>query len=102
MDPLIFNFKSRLMKDEEAVLATAKNKGKATVKKAVGKRSDNATSSSIRLTQEGSSNLAEQPRLDPDEYHSAKHKLKKAILEHYRGLETLYNYRVNLLPQSFF
>ncbi|PBK68704.1 EXS-domain-containing protein, partial [Armillaria solidipes] len=32
--------------------------------------------------------------LDPDEYQNAKKKLNKAVLEHYRGLETLHNYRV--------
>ncbi|KAJ3828974.1 SPX domain-containing protein [Lentinula raphanica] len=34
------------------------------------------------------------PRLDPDEYQAAKKKLNKAVLEHYRGLEMLQNYRI--------
>ncbi|KAF7351257.1 SPX and EXS domain-containing protein 3 [Mycena sanguinolenta] len=94
MDPLILKFKSKLVKDEEAVLATAKDKGKATINKTVDKLLDNATSSNVQLFQEGNSNLAVQPRLDPEEYQSARRKLKKAVLEHYRGLETLYNYRI--------
>ncbi|KAF5345945.1 hypothetical protein D9758_011435 [Tetrapyrgos nigripes] len=32
--------------------------------------------------------------LDPEEYQNAKKKLKKAVLEHYRVLEMLHNYRV--------
>ncbi|KAI0319243.1 SPX domain-containing protein [Amylostereum chailletii] len=33
-------------------------------------------------------------RLDPDEYQRARKRLKKAVLEYYRGLETLNNYRI--------
>ncbi|KAI5834222.1 hypothetical protein K523DRAFT_231066, partial [Schizophyllum commune Tattone D] len=44
-----------------------------------------------------------QPRrrvmLDPDEYQHAKKRLKKAVLEHYRALQMLHNYRVRA---SFF
>ncbi|KAF8917968.1 SPX domain-containing protein, partial [Mucidula mucida] len=32
--------------------------------------------------------------LDPEEYQNAKKKLKKAVVEHYRGLEALHNYRI--------
>ena len=32
--------------------------------------------------------------LDPDEYQHAKKRLKKAVLEHYRALQMLHNYRV--------
>ncbi|KIM22136.1 hypothetical protein M408DRAFT_18233 [Serendipita vermifera MAFF 305830] len=35
-----------------------------------------------------------QPRFDPDEYQNAKKKLKKAVLEFYRGIEYLHNYRI--------
>ncbi|KAK1235825.1 Xenotropic and polytropic retrovirus receptor 1 [Marasmius sp. AFHP31] len=31
---------------------------------------------------------------DPDEYHTAKKRLKKAVVEHYRLIELLHNYRV--------
>ncbi|KAF8306714.1 SPX-domain-containing protein [Clavulina sp. PMI_390] len=34
------------------------------------------------------------PQLDPEQYHHHKKKLKKAILEHYHGLELLNNYRI--------
>ncbi len=33
-------------------------------------------------------------RLDPDEYLQARKQLKRAVSEHYHGLEVLNNYRV--------
>ena len=33
-------------------------------------------------------------RYDPDEYERARKRVKKALLEHYRAIETLNNYRV--------
>ncbi|KAF8887598.1 EXS family-domain-containing protein [Infundibulicybe gibba] len=36
---------------------------------------------------------ARKRSLDPDDYLYAKKKLKKAVVEHYRGLEVLHNYR---------
>ena len=35
-------------------------------------------------------------RYDPDEYERARKRVKKALLEHYRAIETLNNYRVRL------
>ncbi|KAF8175414.1 SPX domain-containing protein [Mycena galopus ATCC 62051] len=92
---VILKLRSLLAKDQHAISA-AKDKGKAAVKKVVGRFSE-TTSSSVHVTQEGTDNLPDGPRsvqLDPDEFHSAKGKLKKAVLEHYRGLETLQNYRI--------
>ncbi|KAF7325791.1 Signal transduction protein [Mycena kentingensis (nom. inval.)] len=33
-------------------------------------------------------------QLNPNDFQDAKHKLKKAVMEHYRGLEMLQNYRI--------
>ncbi|KAJ6588945.1 SPX domain-containing protein [Mycena capillaripes] len=85
----ILSLKAKLLNEEQAVSA-AKDKGKATVKGAAAKFLDNAASSSMHRAQEQSA----AARLDPDEFHDAKHKLKKAVLEHYRGLEMLQNYRI--------
>ncbi|KAJ7906260.1 EXS family protein/ERD1/XPR1/SYG1 family protein [Mycena leptocephala] len=82
---LNFNLKAKLLKEEQ-VISAAKDKGKATAHRAAGKFPGTAASSSLHL--EGNT------QLDPDEFHDAKHKLKKAVLEHYRGLETLQNYRI--------
>jgi hypothetical protein len=35
-----------------------------------------------------------QPKFDPEDYQNAKKKLKRAVLEFYRGVEYLHNYRV--------
>lgn len=36
-------------------------------------------------------------RYDPDEYERARRRVKKALLEHYRAIETLNNYRVRFI-----
>ena len=48
----------------------------------------------------GNYNLQRQAstaKLLPEDYVSARKKLKRAVAEHYRGLEVLNNYRVRLL-----
>ncbi|KAF7360315.1 Signal transduction protein [Mycena venus] len=89
----IFKLKAKLVKDEEAI-AAKKDKGKATAKKAAGKFSETATPSSPPEGSVNSTSRSGTVQLNPDEFHNAKHQLKKAVLEHYRGLETLHNYRI--------
>ncbi|KAG8819078.1 hypothetical protein FRC19_010139 [Serendipita sp. 401] len=46
-------------------------------------------------SQQGGRNASPHPtKFDPDEYHNAKKRLKKALLEFYRGVEYLSNYRI--------
>ena len=40
---------------------------------------------------------ASTSKLQPEDYVSARKKLKRAVAEHYSGLEVLNNYRVRLL-----
>lgn len=78
----LVKLKAKVLHDEEAVesaASAAKDKGKATAKKASGKLSESAASSTINLT-----NHSPPAHLDPDEFHQAKHALKKAVAEHYR------------------
>ncbi|KAK7044716.1 signal transduction protein [Favolaschia claudopus] len=88
----IFKFRGNLLKEEHTV-STAKDKGKAAVKKAAGIVPNSAASSNDHIPGD---NVADSrtAQLDPDEFHSAKSQLKRAVLEHYRGLETLQNYRI--------
>ncbi|KAJ7485253.1 SPX domain-containing protein [Mycena latifolia] len=86
----ILKLKTKLRREEEemesAVRPATKNKGKSTITKAAGRISHSAASSVSNLTQEQGTTETEHgtAHLDPDEYYNAKHKLKKAVLEHYR------------------
>ncbi|KAJ6595867.1 SPX domain-containing protein [Mycena vulgaris] len=88
----MLKFKSKLLNAEETVESTA---GPAK-NKALGKLPGTVTSSRSNLTQERGTAETDHGtvHLDPEEYHDAKHKLKKAVLEHYRVLEVLHNYRI--------
>ena len=51
----------------------------------------------VDATYESRPNLLRQastPKLHPEDYVSARKKLKRAVAEHYSGLEVLNNYRV--------
>ncbi|KAJ7185650.1 SPX domain-containing protein [Mycena filopes] len=80
----VIKLKAKILNDEHAIesaASAAKDKGKA---RGAGKFSETAASSNTNLAN----------HLDPDEFHDAKHALKKAVAEHYRGLEMLHNYRI--------
>ncbi|PPQ97841.1 LOW QUALITY PROTEIN: hypothetical protein CVT26_012937 [Gymnopilus dilepis] len=66
--------------------------------KAVGKRKDLEDDHTLDNLDELNTENEDRPRLplsaDPDSYYYAKRKLKKAVIEHYHGLELLHNYRV--------
>ena len=96
----VAKLKAKLLNDEHAIesaASTAKDKGKATVKKGSDKFFESAATSTTNLpTHSGNAHL------DPDEvqaarspffafansvmwqFHDAKHALKKAVAEHYR------------------
>ncbi|KAK7012689.1 signal transduction protein [Favolaschia claudopus] len=78
----IFKFRGNLLKEEHTI-STAKDKGKAAVKKAAGIVPNSAASSNDHIPGD---NLADSrtAQLDPEEFHSAKSQLKRAVLEHYR------------------
>ncbi|KAF8842398.1 hypothetical protein BDN67DRAFT_979576 [Paxillus ammoniavirescens] len=61
--------------------------------------SDSTSSGSAKPPKRGATTsprlfVAPKHALDPQEYQYAKKRLKKAIVEHYRGLEVLNNYRI--------
>ncbi|KAJ7269844.1 EXS family protein/ERD1/XPR1/SYG1 family protein [Mycena rebaudengoi] len=92
----IFKFNAKIHEEEDTsktAVRAAKGKLKSTAK--TGK---NLTPSGSQDTTHNRNTSTETDHgsghLDPDEYFDARHKLKKAVLEHYRGLEMLQNYRI--------
>lgn len=55
---------------------------------------DSETATVTAAKNSGTPTFAYRARLDPEEYKYARKKLKRAVQEHYRGLEVLNNYRI--------
>ncbi|KAJ7158189.1 SPX domain-containing protein [Mycena crocata] len=94
----LLKLKAKLLNEEHTVGAAgsaAKNKGKAAMDRVTGKLAE-ARASSKNAREQGQNYETDHGmiRLAPDDYYDAKHALKKAVLEHYRGLEMLHNYRI--------
>ncbi|KAJ7064980.1 SPX domain-containing protein [Mycena amicta] len=96
----LLKLKAKLLPEDGAPESASQTNSK-------GKRKNNPNRSTKGLETPGSStsnlslpdqNGAESHtpgiQLNPNDFHDAKHKLRKAVMEHYRGLEMLQNYRI--------
>ncbi|KAF7316200.1 Signal transduction protein [Mycena indigotica] len=93
----LLKLKTRLQ-DGVAETASSKDKGKG-VYNGSSKAAETPafSTSNLSLPEQTTATGAHTPgtaQLHPSDFHDAKHKLRKAVMEHYRGLEMLQNYRI--------
>nr|GAT52934.1 signal transduction protein [Mycena chlorophos] len=88
----ILKLKAKILSDEASLSPAkhSKHKGKGAITGDSKANTPGASSSNLSLPEP----LSADRQLDPDDFHDAKHKLRKAVMEHYRALEMLQNYRI--------